>query len=412
MSSFPHTQHLERAGCPRTFEQLLDVVVDGAGTDVRHFQGLLAAVRSRPSFFEDFLPFLYCIALEARDVLPSPMPALSDEGEVSFDERQCASVLANAFFCTFVDRVSENCRCADGYPSINFDELYEAPPGNTGELAKMKMLFDYFDEIRRRRLSEEASMRRIRFLRRRAKDSSLEDWLACDTKLLAPRVYPLGRGLEETTGMLRVDFANRLVGGAAIAYGSVQEEIMFCEHPEMLVARLICPPMEPDEAIFISGAQRFSTHTGYARTLDHAGPFPPENNEPDLWVVAIDALPIRSDEVALEFSRPFVLRELTKARAGFEFAEPPTDIATGNWGCGAFGGDVRLKSLIQWLAASRSGKQLHYFPFDSQVIAREFAPLATMLTESGRTVGDLAQVLLCDLRPGNVYDFVRARLSA
>ncbi|KAL2922419.1 Poly(ADP-ribose) glycohydrolase 1 [Bienertia sinuspersici] len=30
-------------------------------------------------------------------------------------------------------------------------------------------------------------------------------------------------------------------------------------------------------------------------------------------------------------------------------------IATGNWGCGAFGGDPEVKTVIQWLAAS----QLH-----------------------------------------------------
>lgn len=28
-------------------------------------------------------------------------------------------------------------------------------------------------------------------------------------------------------------------------------------------------------------------------------------------------------------------------------------IATGNWGCGAFGGDPELKTIIQWLAASQ-----------------------------------------------------------
>lgn len=28
-------------------------------------------------------------------------------------------------------------------------------------------------------------------------------------------------------------------------------------------------------------------------------------------------------------------------------------IATGNWGCGAFGGDPQVKTVIQWLAASQ-----------------------------------------------------------
>lgn len=31
-------------------------------------------------------------------------------------------------------------------------------------------------------------------------------------------------------------------------------------------------------------------------------------------------------------------------------------IITGNWGCGAFNGDVRLKFIIQWIAASMAKK--------------------------------------------------------
>ena len=28
-------------------------------------------------------------------------------------------------------------------------------------------------------------------------------------------------------------------------------------------------------------------------------------------------------------------------------------VSTGNWGCGAFGGNPEIKSMIQWLAASQ-----------------------------------------------------------
>ena len=38
-------------------------------------------------------------------------------------------------------------------------------------------------------------------------------------------------------------------------------------------------------------------------------------------------------------------------------------IATGNWGCGAFGGDVQIKSVLQWLAASRFQRRLRYYSF-------------------------------------------------
>jgi hypothetical protein len=39
-------------------------------------------------------------------------------------------------------------------------------------------------------------------------------------------------------------------------------------------------------------------------------------------------------------------------------------IATGNWGCGVFGGNLELKSLLQWLAASQAGRPyMLYFSF-------------------------------------------------
>lgn len=39
-------------------------------------------------------------------------------------------------------------------------------------------------------------------------------------------------------------------------------------------------------------------------------------------------------------------------------------IATGNWGCGAFGGDLPIKSMLQWLAASEAKcPTVKYFTF-------------------------------------------------
>jgi len=44
-----------------------------------------------------------------------------------------------------------------------------------------------------------------------------------------------------------------------------------------------------------------------------------------------------------------VRRDLDKARLAFDGARI---VATGNWGCGAFGNDFILKFLQQWMAAS------------------------------------------------------------
>ena len=42
-------------------------------------------------------------------------------------------------------------------------------------------------------------------------------------------------------------------------------------------------------------------------------------------------------------------------------------VATGNWGCGVFGGDPQLKAMIQWAAVSAAGRpKMMYFPFNDK----------------------------------------------
>jgi hypothetical protein len=37
--------------------------------------------------------------------------------------------------------------------------------------------------------------------------------------------------IENYFGEIKIDFANRFIGGGALSFGLVQEEIMFCNHP-------------------------------------------------------------------------------------------------------------------------------------------------------------------------------------
>ena len=53
-----------------------------------------------------------------------------------------------------------------------------------------------------------------------------------------------------------------------------------------------------------------------------------------------------------------------KAYAGFSMLNHVPTVATGNWGCGAFKGNPKLKFIIQWIACSLAGKQMIYCPFD------------------------------------------------
>jgi poly(ADP-ribose) glycohydrolase len=54
-----------------------------------------------------------------------------------------------------------------------------------------------------------------------------------------------------------------------------------------------------------------------------------------------------------------------KAYTGFVYTPEggTKNIISGNWGCGCFNGDLQLKLLIQWIAASLAGKKLVHCPF-------------------------------------------------
>ena len=62
--------------------------------------------------------------------------------------------------------------------------------------------------------------------------------------------------------------------------------------------------------------------------------------------------------------------KLTKLISDFNaqekrLAKKNVPVATGKWGCGAFGGDPLLKFLIQWIAVSVTGrKKMIFYLFD------------------------------------------------
>lgn len=142
----------------------------------------------------------------------------------------------------------------------------------------------------------------------------------------------------------------------------------------------------------MKGCERFSNYTGYANKFKWAGDFV-DKTERDEWgrlytdVVAIDALVIR--EYSHQFHMGSVLREINKAYSGFHEpnynwnTQPPlTAVCTGNWGCGAFGGDKRLKALIQLIAATLARRQVCYFTFDDSVLRDELYDIHSYLTNA------------------------------
>lgn len=72
---------------------------------------------------------------------------------------------------------------------------------------------------------------------------------------------------------------------------------------------------------------------------------------------------------------------------------PLTAVATGNWGCGAFRGDPRLKCLIQLMAAAVTNRDVVYFTFGDNQLRDDVYNMYSLLTEKRVTVGNLYSML-------------------
>lgn len=70
-----------------------------------------------------------------------------------------------------------------------------------------------------------------------------------------------------------------------------------------------------------------------------------------------------------------------------------TAVATGNWGCGAFRGDPRLKCLIQLMAAAVTHRDVVYFTFGDRQLRDDLYNMYSLLKEKEVTVGTLYTML-------------------
>ena len=146
---------------------------------------------------------------------------------------------------------------------------------------------------------------------------------------------------------VQADFANEFIGGGVLGRGCVQEEIRFVICPELIVSMLFAERMENNECIVITGAEMFSEYTGYANSYrfkgDHVDTIARDRLHRKMTqIVAMDAQPYFKERFD-QYAAQNIDRDLRKAFVAFESTCPRATIATGNWGCGAFGGDPQLK---------------------------------------------------------------------
>ncbi len=152
-----------------------------------------------------------------------------------------------------------------------------------------------------------------------------------------------------------MDFANKYLGGGVLNHGCVQEEIRFVICPELLVSMLFTECLNYNESVLIRGCERFSSYTGYGFSFEWFKNFSDQTARDEYSrlytdVLALDALKYRQTKV--QFAEAKICREITKCYSGFNLnnysdKNKAPVIATGNWGCGAFGGDRQLKCKLR-----------------------------------------------------------------
>ncbi|KAF9563394.1 hypothetical protein EC968_004872 [Mortierella alpina] len=314
-------------------------------------------------------------------------------------------------------------------PSINFMTMFWSDdslcPCTTTQAAKLRCILHYFE-----RVTTEMPKGTVTFHRQVLKKPA---YLKPGERLNKHDFVLSKVALDATTpiedapeGALQLDFANKNIGGAVLYKGAVQEEIRFMICPELIVSRLFTQQLEANEAVLIKGAERYSNYIGYSKTFewysDHRDLTPRDKLGRRMTeICAVDARPFKSRISRLEqFEKHYLLREINKAIVGYRISpinscewgmakghdedkmkdssavDRYRPIATGNWGCGAFGGHLHLKFVLQWIAASichgfdpqskRLGQDLLYYTFGMHQLAGEIEEFVTAIEASDKVV--------------------------
>ena len=383
---------------------------DGSGQFAR-LSGLGSALEQcdgafRERFATSVLPWMAELLNEAPTAFGAGLPLLTRLfceptattpllASVVLSERQVATLLVLGFFSLFPHRSEVRAAQVFGQgqrpvemPSFNFGQLLGTDEPSA--VAKVRCLLQYFDASARE-LGPGQHGASIEYLRLATGGAAIAECMRHGAPVPLARLdYLPGKPIEQCEGMAQADFSNEWLGGGALRYGCVQEEILFVTKPQLLVGMLLCERMGPHEAIAITGARQFSLTTGYASTFAFAGEYSagqlPQVALPELprWclyppaagrqaavkasfrdtvVVAFDAVDYSRMPASEQYRPERIEREVRKAMAAVEasqhaaggLARAARGFATGGWGCGVFGGHHALKFCIQWVAASLAG---------------------------------------------------------
>eukprot|EP00092_Neocalanus_flemingeri_P015854 GFUD01017159.1.p1 GENE.GFUD01017159.1~~GFUD01017159.1.p1 ORF type:complete len:729 (+),score=277.20 GFUD01017159.1:622-2808(+) len=348
-------------------------------------------------FFNSTLPSMVDLLISSPTILTSPLPLLSagSSHSITLSQQQVSVILVNAFFCTFPRRNAKSGGSEfSSYPAINWNSLYGTCTRRPeAHMEKLKCLLSYFS-----RVTTSCPTGLITYSRKVVPARGVPDWVRSSNNLTKLHIASKGTIEVEGRGMLQADFANKFVGGGVLRSGLVQEEIRFTVCPELIASLLFTEVLGDREVLVVVGVEQFTEYEGYADSFKFTGRVKDtmeldSSGRKKTSVVAMDAIRfIDSDE---QFKTRNIDRELNKAFVAFQNRHVARlqAVATGNWGCGAFGGDPRLKLLIQMMAAAEVGRDVVYLTFGDSSLVRDGGDMYTFLVREKVTVGEIYRLL-------------------
>jgi len=351
-------------------------------------------------FFEKGAPLMIQVALEMPTLFEGVQvpifkmrsswttPATFGKQSFSLSRRQCACLLAHSFFGSLK-------RPSNVLPNDWRFTVVDLFVGTAMSPSSGMTFLNYFTMLGKHGIPDES----LTFERQGYKKGPSPWQWEDNYKPLCPVSIVTGN-IEDSVADLHVEFANAFVGGGVMTGDAAMEETLFLVKPELMVAMALENRMVDEEVVCISGAHKYSLTTGSGHSLAFVGDYDNKRSGPPPKVVAIDA--VRGGGPSM--TEAAMLRDMNKARIAFEGA---TEVATGHWGCGAYGNNHDLMFLKQWLAASEAGaRKLHYYDFDRKQSHHIF-PLSRKMGHL--TVGQawkFLQEITSDLRqPHNMTGF-------
>jgi poly(ADP-ribose) glycohydrolase len=209
-------------------------------------------------FFNNLLPKIVIRAIAIPRMVDNSIPLLKRgmNHSITMSQEQVACLLANAFLCTF--QKQKNVQRGKDYGEINFAPFLSAIGHQIQE--KFLCIENYFNRV----YGVSPPKGVITF--QRVGIANLPELEGSNVKLSGIQVSLSTETVHERgKGCLRMIYTTEVFGERVLQAECSENEIPFFLHPELIVSLLFCENLDDNEAIVVSGCEKFNEQVANAK---------------------------------------------------------------------------------------------------------------------------------------------------